>query len=337
MMIPHNKVTRTREDFAAVDRVLKSGHVTMGPEVQKLEEEFCAYTGRKYAIAVSTGSAALRLALLSRRDLTPVVPAYSCVALANAAMFCHPTKIHLADCTTNRSRIWTIDTGPFLPNAIVVALNTFGVKADMHRLLAHADFVIEDCTHGFGEHQSDIEILSLRATKLIGGDNGGMILTDISDVADFCRDHRSYDDKPACFFHTNDALTDTSAALARAKLARLNSILAERKELAEAYMYELASAAGSELLALPPNGEHTWYRFVVTLPPEKMAKQVCETMKKEHGICVEQPIEWWPEGEMSTYPVAETAYLHNVSLPLYPGLTKYELIHVCEKLVEVLR
>ena len=332
-MIPHNRVTFTREQRDAVDRVLASGHVAQGPEVAALEDDYRLYAGRKHAVAVASGTAALRLSFLALRDLKPIVPAYSCVALANAAHFYH-SEIGIADCLPNTWTIAPDDLGSEPRASVVVAVNTFGVKSDIMRLKAAAGAVIEDCTHGFGNHRSDVEVLSLYPTKLFGAAGGGMILTDEDDIAEFCRDMRDYDDKSACAWRLNDKLTDLQAAAARAKLACIDKSLSDREYLAQRYQHLLAHAAGSNLLALPPSGERSWYRFVVHTALQ--AEPVCAELKRL-GVCAERPVEWWADGPRSDQPLSERAYLHNVSLPLYPGMTGREVDLVAHELAAHLK
>ena len=325
-MIPHNRVLTTKEDIAAVSRVVASGQLAQGPEVLALEDEFRAYTGRKYAVAVASGTAAVRLALLCRRDCTPCVPAYSCVALANAA-YSFSDALAIADVTSDR---WTIDPDDLsemgLAGAAVVAVNTFGVRSEIP---SGAALTIEDCTHGFGAHISDIEILSFHPTKLIGGAGGGMILTDVKDYADLCRDRRDYDDRLASGTRLNDKLSDVHAALVREKLKRLPLLLDERWELAYAYLAGLAPLTHSiDLPWVCP--DRSWYRFVIDAGP------VCrKAALTSRGVQTERPVCWWPH-DARPYPVSYRASRFLLSLPLYPGLSKDEVAHVCRSLKETL-
>ena len=326
-MIPHNKVTTTPADLAAVGRVVASGQVGQGPEVEALEYDYCAYTGRKFAVAVGSGLAALRLAFLCRRDLTPTVPAYSCVALANAA-YSWSAPLGVADVLPESWAIDPDDLGPDPQHTAAVVVNTFGVKAPHPRKPL---FIIEDCTHGFGDQIADMEILSLGETKLFGGAGGGIILTDVKAYADTCRDWRNYDDKPASGTRLNDKLSDLHAALARTKLERISQILEEREELAIEY-YTGLRHLDPTLLTLPPSGNRSWYRYVIRT---KMAAPLLRAALHRKGVCAELPVEWWPDSK-SAFPVAQNAYRYNVSLPLYPGLSKEAVKYVCTAISEIL-
>src|SRR3989344_8381177 len=89
MNVPHNRLTFGEEEVQAVADVVKSGHWAGGPRVKELEEALCARAGVKHAVGVSSGLSALRLALQGlgvKQGDEVIVPAYSCVALANAAL-----------------------------------------------------------------------------------------------------------------------------------------------------------------------------------------------------------------------------------------------------------
>ena len=325
-MILHNKAQTPLEGLEALERVWNSGQHSQGPETEALEADFCAYTGRKHAIAVDSGTSALRLAYLCRSALNPVVPAYSCVALANPFYSCSQ-KLGVVDVIANK---WTLDPRniPDVANSAVISVNTFGVAP---HIVHDAGITIEDCTHGFSEHKADIEVLSLHATKLFGGAAGGMILTDIKDFAEKIRDLRDYDDKPADGRRLNCKTTDLHSCVARVKLARIASLLAEREELANEYIKRLVPLERMLLLILPVGGDRTWYRFTVHVDnPERTQQELWK-----QGVQAERPIEWWPAGS-SSFRVGYHAYEHLVSLPLYPGLGVAAVDHVCKALAEVL-
>src|SRR6476646_3229337 len=88
-MIPHNRLTYGKKEERAVQKVVRSGYWAGGKEVMKLEKKITTITNRKYAIGVSSGLSALRLALLGlkvHKDDEVIVPAYSCVAIPNSVL-----------------------------------------------------------------------------------------------------------------------------------------------------------------------------------------------------------------------------------------------------------
>ena len=335
-MIPHNKIVTTRDDRGMVDRVISSGHLSQGTEVAALEADMCAFTGRRYAVAVSSGTEALRLAMLAFSGRRVTVPGYSCVALANAAMAARRGKMPMAaDVLPGQ---WTIDpdeVGHDLELDVVVAVNTFGVKSDVLGLAAAGARVIEDCTHGFGEHLSDIEVLSFHATKLLGGAGGGVILTGDDRVAHFVRDLRDYDDKAPYADRLNGKMTDVHAALVRSKLRRLPLLIEERAELAALYWEQLRDVQ----LLLPehvPFDGRTWYRFTIEVDDAEFYLRRLEQL----GIQAAAPVDNWlaksaPPIKEEYAPVSYRAYRGIVSLPCYNWLTKAEVLHIARCVREV--
>jgi UDP-2-acetamido-2-deoxy-ribo-hexuluronate aminotransferase len=337
-MIPHNRVITTREDRGMVDRVIASGQLSQGPETEALEHELCEFTGRRHAIAVSSGTEAIRLALMAFSGRRATVPGYSCVALANAAMAARRGKMPIAaDVLPGQ---WTIDpdeVGHDLELDVVVAVNTFGVGSDVVGLKAAGAKVIEDCTHGFGEHVSDVEVLSFHATKLLGGAGGGVILTGDDRIARFVRDMRDYDDKAPgplpSTIRLNGKMTDVHAALVRSKLRRLPLLIEERAELAMLYSYELDGVLG---VVRPDVADRTWYRFTIEVDDAEFYLRRLEQL----GIQAQRPVTNWLEQSSPAIPEESApnsyrAYRGIVSLPCYPGLSKEEVMHIARCVREV--
>ena len=184
--VPHNRLTFGSPEAIAIARTVKSGQWTAGRAVEQLEASLTRIAGVKHAVCVGSGLAALRLAMLGlgvKGGSRVLVPAYSCVALANAALACgaHPISADVVPLEWNISvdaaRKMLIGVQP----SVIVAVNTFGVPAPVAELADCGVAVIEDCAHAFGfESQgrplggrSHAAVLSFHATKLVGGGEGG--------------------------------------------------------------------------------------------------------------------------------------------------------------------
>src|SRR5580765_1787737 len=153
LAVPHKRLTFGEAEARAAAEAVASGQWSGGPRVQALERGLSGRAGRAHAIGVASGLAALRLGLkalgVARGDEV-IVPAYSCVALANAPLALGASPI-VADVADD----WNLD-----PRAVaavrtsrtraVIAVNTFGVPADLASLRRLGVPVIEDCAHGFG-------------------------------------------------------------------------------------------------------------------------------------------------------------------------------------------
>lgn len=332
--IPHNRLTFGARESGAVRRVIESGHWAGGKMVARLEAALALRANVKWAVAVGSGLAALRLALRGlgvRGGDEVIVPAYSCVALANAvlALDARPIPGDVERMT------WNIDPASVRrrlsrKTRAVVAVHTFGCPAPIKQLASAGLPVIEDCAHAFGMGTVDkplgslgcAAILSFYATKLISAGEGGAVLTNSERLADFVRDWRDCGDKAPAPGRLNDKMTDIEAALALCQLHRLDWLIAQRRRKAEIYHDLLAKAAAATgAFRLPEiTNERIWYRYVVEIKGNRLLP--VRAALRRGGIHCEIPVEPWADRKVAarTCPDAEFAFDHLLSLPLYPTL-----------------
>jgi dTDP-4-amino-4,6-dideoxygalactose transaminase len=294
----------------------------------------------KYCVCVASGLSALRLALGAlgvTQGARVLVPAYSCVALANACLSwgAEPVPVDIESDTWNLDARRCREAVSEVGAKAVIAVNTFGAPADLTYGQNTRIPIIEDCAHAFGLDvdgrplggRSEIGILSFYATKLLGGGEGGAVLTNRADVFEFVNSARDYSDKLPDAHRMNDKMSDVEASLVLAQLERLPEMVAKREALALRYIDLLSSAPSGTLFRLPPRDEkRIWYRFVVEVLSGD-AQQFVEELRQE-GVDAALPVNDWrlPGG-----PVAQTAdrvYRRLLSLPLYPILTEDEQDYV---------
>jgi dTDP-4-amino-4,6-dideoxygalactose transaminase len=278
--------------------------------------------------------AAIRLSLGALHVVSAdrvLVPAYACVALANAALAWGAAPVPV-DIEPEK---WTIDPAESRrqfktshPKA-GIAVNTFGVPAVIEKIEGFT--WIEDCAHAFGSDvngkalgaRAEIGVLSFYATKLIGGGEGGAVLTNSSQVAEFVKSERDYGDQPADPHRMNDKMSDLEASLVLAQLERLPNMLVARAALAGRYLERLSETANAGVFRLPPKGtQRIWYRFAVEmlhLPAEIVVNDL-----RPFGIHAAIPVTDWRTKDSPAAPAADRAYRSLVSLPLYPTLTERE-------------
>jgi dTDP-4-amino-4,6-dideoxygalactose transaminase len=340
--IPHNRLTFGDAECEAVAETVRSGQWAQGPKVQELESALAAMAGVRYAVCVSSGFSALRLSLgalgIQSSDMV-VVPAYCCVALANAALAwgANPVPADVeplgwnADPQTFRKAI-----AEFRPRA-AIAVDTFGTPCELDELLSTGVPVIEDCAHAFGLRvgekwlgsRAKIGVLSFYATKLIGGGEGGAVLTDSREIADYIKATRDYGDQPPAAYRMNDKMNDLEASLVLTQLKRLPELIAARERLARRYIERLSAKWAGHIFRLTENrGPRVWYRFVVEMLAGP-AKTVVEELQRA-GVQAAIPVEDWRPDVSPLAPVADRAYRRLVSLPLYPSLAEVEQDAVVE-------
>jgi len=337
--VPHNRLTYGAEEERAMQRVVRSGRWTAGAELAELERRLAETAGVTYGVGVGSGLGALRLALLAlgvgSADAV-AVPAYSCVALANAVLACGATPVAVDvepgswNLSLDALRA-ALAAHPEIKAA--VAVHTFGRPARVRELEALGVPVVEDCSHAFGIAPlgalGRIAVLSLYATKLLGAGEGGVVLTQDPLIAERIRNARDYADRAPAAWRLNDKMTDLEAALGLCQLDRLPASLARRTELARRYTARLAALAGRGCTLPEDAPGRVWYRYVIAVPVAEAVIARLATV----GVTAARPVENWGGTTSALTPVADRAFQQLVSLPLYPTLTDTEHDRVCAALL----
>jgi perosamine synthetase len=340
-MILHSRPTLGVKEADALVAVLRSGQVAQGPHVGAFEREMAAFVGRRGGVAVSSGTAALEVALrclgVGAGDEV-LLPSYVCMAPWLAIMHVG-AQARLVDIDPSDYAIDSVEAAKAVSRrtrAIIVP-HLFGLPADLTGLQERGVPLIEDCAQTLGATEAGravgsvgaVSICSFYATKLLCTGEGGMLLADDPVLLDKGRGLREYDEgavlQPAAF---NYKMTDLQAALGRQQLSAIHSLLERRAALAARYEAALAGT-GLLLPEVPKGRSHIYYRYVVRLDPVRHAKvsldQVLESLERRGVQCrrpVFRPLHRYLgiEGFPRTEAVMATAF----SLPLYPSLTDGE-------------
>jgi dTDP-4-amino-4,6-dideoxygalactose transaminase len=179
-------------------------------------------------------------------------------------------------------------------------------------------------------------VLSFHATKLLGGGEGGAVLTNSQRICQFVSAQRDYSDQLPDAQRLNDKMTDVEAALVLAQLERLPSMIARREMLAHRYLDLLEPAADRDIFRLPKaDRNRAWYRFVLEMVGAS-AQSVVESLATE-GVDAALPVSDWRDPSGPNCPMADRAYRLLVSLPLYPSLTEEEQDHVVKSFLKICR
>ena len=289
--IPLARPTLGAEEEQAVARVLRSGWITQGPEVERFEAEFAGFVGAPHAVAVSSGTAALHLALLAI-GIGPgdevVTVSHSFIATANSIRYCGgvPVFVDIQPATFNIDP--TLIEAAITPRTrAILCVHQMGLPCDLQAILAIARrrklTVVEDaaCAVGseilwdgawqrIGRPHGDIACFSFHPRKLLTTGDGGMVTTARQDWADALRLLRWHGmSVPAHVRHAanrvmneryetlgwNYRLTDMQAAIGREQLKRLPAMVTRRRALAARYAAGLAG-----ILELIPPAEPGWAR-----------------------------------------------------------------------------
>ena len=321
---------------------MDSGYIAGGPQVETFEKKFCAAVRRRYAIAVSSGTAALAMALKAL-ELTPknevAMPSYTCAAVLHALDFTG-SKPLIADIAAEDMNLCSEDLKKRLSSktAAVIVPHLFGRAADMRAILRLGVPVIEDGTQALGACIGGkpvgsfgvLSIFSFYATKMMTTGEGGMIVTDSAKLADKLRDMRDYDKKNEYRFRMNFKMTDLVAAIGIEQLKKLPSFIRARRKLAEIYNTRLCGSGQSLVLpAITKDREHVYFRYVARLPGAARLIQSLNRQGIEAKGPVFKPLHRYLGLADSAYPETLRAMRESCSLPIFPALNSPSISRIC--------
>lgn len=348
---------------AEVRDILESeSFLTMGPRGERLEEEFRAHAGARYAVAVASGTAALEIVLraLEVRGGRVIVPTNTFGASAVSVLRAGATPV-LADCAEDLSLSPAAVRELLSPEVRAVVTVHIGGLVSPHTLELrrlcerHGVPLVEDAAHAAGASLGGVRAggfgvaaaFSFFSTKVMTCGEGGMITTGderIRDQALLLRDHAKDETGAMASVGYNWRLTEMQAVLGLAQLRRLDEMIARRNEIAAIFDLHLAGLDGVKLLPVPAGAVHNRYKYVVFLgrhEPEAVRKR----LREEHGITLggyvyAVPLHrqgaFAPYCEGASFPVADRLCGSHVCPPLYPSLSDADARYIAESLRSVL-
>ncbi|MBI4497503.1 MAG: DegT/DnrJ/EryC1/StrS family aminotransferase [Chloroflexi bacterium] len=336
------------EERAAVLAVLDSGWLAQGKVVAEFEECFAAATGSCYAVATSSGTTALQVALLAH-GIGPgdevITTPFSFVATANVilAVGARPVFADIEPDTFNLSPLAVAQAITPRTRAIL-PVHLFGHPADLPALLALADqhglAVIQDACQSHGAAIAERPLgefgtacYSFYPTKNITSGEGGMVTTDdaaLADRARLIRDHGMRERYLHEVLGFNFRMTDLHAALGLAQLRRLDQFTQQRIANADRLSRDLAGVADITLPVIRPGYRHVFHQYTIRVAEERDA--FVSRMRDQGVRCgvyyprtiPQQPV-YRTLGYQDACPNAEAAAREVVSLPVHPGLSADDL------------
>ncbi len=365
--IPLAKPSFDEREVEAVRRVLASGWVVQGAEVEAFEAALCRLHKTNHCIAVSSGTAALHICYLAL-DIGPgdavFVPSFAWPSAANMAIavgarpvfvdvFADTYNIDPADLRVRIKQCVRQKWG--IPRA-VVPVHEFGLPVEMDSILAIAEEsgleVIEDAACALGATYKDrpvgtfgkMGILSFHPRKAATTGEGGAILTNDDELAGKCRIWRNHGQvfrNGKREFHVpgfNYRMTEIQAVIGQVQLKKIPAILKRRREIASQYLSQLTDCP--EIILPADSSEHTWQTFMVMLDPQVDLGEVINKMT-EQGIGIgqgsvaghcQQVYRELCEYKEDELPVSRILASHGLALPLYADMRLRDVTHCAEML-----
>ena len=341
------------ELMEVIERVGRDAAFTLGPEVADFEEQFAAECGTRYAIGVSSGTAALAL-VLRAMGIGPgdevIVPTYTFIATAEAvsAVGAKPVLVDV-DPDTACITAEIVEAALTERTRAVIPVHLFGRTVDMDPILAlcrpRGIKVVEDaCQAHSAQYRGrpvgsigDAGCFSFYPTKNLGayGDGGGVV-TDDGELARRLRLLRDYG-RTAENCHEivagNSRFDELQAAILRVKLARLDGWNDTRRRLASIYAERLADLP-LELPVAEDRGEHVYHLYVVRTPRRDELQAHLRANGVGAGVHYPQPVHLQPawKGRPLEWPLpaTEKCVEEILSLPMYPELSEGDVEHVAD-------
>jgi len=339
MIIPHSRPLIDQDDIKAVTEVLASGKIDQGEKVKEFEDAIARFVGRKYGIAVSSGTSALHLALLGLGvgvGDEVVMPSYVCSSLYMATSHAGATP-KIADIAPEGFNVSAASAKKQLSSktkAIIVP-HMFGTPADLDELLDLEVPMIEDCAQALGaEHKGrqvgsfgELSVFSFYATKMITTGEGGMVLTDDTELCNRIANVRDYDKKPLAPVKYNYKMTDFQAALGLSQLKKLPRFIGRRRQIASIYD-ERFSKFGLFTPSAHSDRRTVHYRYVLEVGELEQVRNQAQSK----GIICEKPVSRPLNKELPMFkcPNSDRAYEQALSIPLYPSLSENEIEYLLE-------
>lgn len=342
------------DEQRAVATVLESGQLVQGERVERFEHAVAALVGRKHAVAVSSGTAALQLAL----KVVNVGPGdeVMCPALS------WPSPAHVARMSGAKVRFVDVDahewnaTGEAFGALRVentkaaIVIDQFGnpARATEIRQALGALPIVEDAACALGSRFAGspcgslgkVSCLSFHPRKILTTGEGGMCLTDDDDLADQLRMLRNHGQLRGEFVIAagNFRMTEMAAALGLAQLQRLDEIIGRRRELAAVYRDALTAHVG--LQRTPTGAESNYQTFGAVLPQGRDRKTVLRKLR-ERGV--EAGLLSFAVHKLGSFagsdgsaPIAEHLAARGIALPLYPQMRNGDVERVVAALLGAL-
>jgi len=349
------------EDRKIVKKTLAQSMLTLGPQLEKFENDFCKYSKAKYAVAVSNCTAALHLSLMAlgiKKDDEVIIPDLTFVADANAILACNAKPV-IVDINKENFflSISNIKKNITKKTKAIIPVHIYGQVCNIEEILDIAKDnnlkVIEDCAHAVGTFHKSKHVgtlgntgcFSFYPTKNITTAEGGMVITNSEKIAVKVRHLRShgmtkslksrYSSEYPWIFDIkqsgyNYRLDEVRAALGITQLKRIKKINGLRKKASSYYNKNLQNIPGIILPDMVNDKTHSYHLYTIRVTkPYKLSRNQLFKKLKDSGI--RTTVYWMPIHKYTAYRkfvktsnILNTTKIYDeiLALPLFPNISK---------------
>jgi len=355
--LPYGHQWLDEDDIASVVEVLRTNWITQGPKVDEFERKIAEYCGTKYAVAVSSGTAALHAACavagISPGDEAITTP-ITFPAIANAIVYCGGKPV-FADVTEDTLNIdpYEIQKRLSSKTKAILPVDFAGHPADLDEIKAIAKekelIIIEDACHALGAEYkgrkigslADMSVFSFHPVKHITTGEGGMIVTNNGEFYQKLKTFRHHGivhkpDISPWYYEIlqpgqNFRITDFQCALGLSQMNKLDYFIQRRREIAARYNEAFSKMAEIITPAEEDFVKAVYHIYVIQLLEEKLRvgrKEIFEALRAENiGVNVHYiPVHLHPFYQREfgykkgDYPRAERYYQRAITLPIFPQM-----------------
>jgi len=351
----------SKQDEKIISKTLKQSMLTLGPQLEKFENDFCKYSKARYAIAVSNCTAALHLSLMAlgiKENDEVIIPDLTFVADANAVLACNARPV-IADINKDNFffSISNVKENITKKTKAIIPVHIYGQVCNIEEILDLAKDnnlkVVEDCAHAVGTFHKSKHVgtigntgcFSFYPTKNITTAEGGMVTTNSKKIAEKVRQLRSHgmtkslksrysSEYPWVFDIVepgyNYRLDEIRAALGITQLKRIKKINELRKKASLYYHKNLKNIPGIILPDMVTDRSHSYHLYTIRVTKSfKLSRNQLYKKLKNDGI--RTTVYWMPIHEYAAYSkfakksnVVNTAKIYDeiLALPLFPNISK---------------
>lgn len=350
--------TIAEEDIQAVTEAMRTTFVSGdGPACREFEKQLAEYLGVKFALFLNSATTALDLAFMVKdfpAGSEVIVPNFTYTSTALGPIL-NNLKIVLADVRPDNGNIDVSKLESYITEKTVaiVPIDYAGNPAEMDEINAIAKkynlYVVQDTAQSIGSkykgkytgNHADVGTFSFHGTKNMSTGEGGAFVTNNEEIADrvkimrekgtdkysfltdnVTRGYYQYVAKGSSYVQSN-----INGAMGITQLARLESMNAQRRAIAEFYLSELQGIDGLDFIKITEGAEHNWHLFGLLVPPTKRfwimdALRAEGVMANVHYTPLHRNAYYQHLGTDEDFPGSMAFYNRLLRIPIYPSLSK---------------